>query len=233
MITHRYRSILGDIPAGWDAVPLSKLLHIDSCQAGDWGEDEGEVAIRVVRSTNFTNDGHFDRSEIAQRHFHRSKSGAMNLCAGDILIEKSGGSPVQPVGRVLQLDTDEPALWFSNFIQLLRPNCKTVYPRFLFWTLHELHCSGFIERFQNQTTQMRNLELRDYLCAIIPLPSSEEQISISKLLDSVDDKISHTKEMIGIAGSLRRDCMQGPLNRLKSSLLHHLVLGKVRTNEAE
>ena len=40
MLTHRYRTILGDIPADWDAKPLRSLIaeHF----AGDWGDDEGE-----------------------------------------------------------------------------------------------------------------------------------------------------------------------------------------------
>ena len=52
MLTHRFRTILGDIPADWDAKPLRSLIaeHF----AGDWGDDEGEQAVAVMRSTNFT-----------------------------------------------------------------------------------------------------------------------------------------------------------------------------------
>lgn len=228
MITHRFKTILGDIPPDWDVAPLSKLLDIGACQAGDWGEDEGEVGIGVIRSTNFTNDGHFDTSDIAQRYFSKNKAESFGISINDILIEKSGGSPVQPVGRVLQMETNLSSMWFSNFIHLLRPNPNAVHPRFLFWALHELHCSGIVERLQNQTTQMRNLELRDYLHAKLPLPSPEEQKSICLILDSVDMKIAHTKELIGITGSLRRDSMNGPLNKLKTSLLHHLMRGTFR-----
>jgi type I restriction enzyme S subunit len=228
MIKHRFRTILGDMPREWHSVALSSLLDLKSCTAGDWGDDVGDQSVGVIRSTNFTNDGHFDESDIAKRFFTSDKAKLCKLKAGDILIEKSGGSPVQPVGRVLQIPNDRQLTWFSNFIHLLRPNSEVVRPRYLFWALHELHSSGIIERLQTQTTQMRNLEIRDYLCAKLPLPSLIEQDSISALLDAADEKILHTKELIGITGSLRRDSMQGPLNTLKQSLLHNLILGKFR-----
>lgn len=233
MITHRFKTILGDVPDDWGVAALSTLLDIEACQAGDWGADSGELAVGVIRSTNFTNDGHFDSSDIAQRFFPKEKLESLKLRVNDILIEKSGGSPVQPVGRVLQLERDLDRTWFSNFIQLLRPDPKKINPRFLFWVLHELHCSGIVERLQNQTTQMRNLELRDYFHAKVPIPKPEEQKSISDLLDSVDRKIAHTKELLGIKGSMRRDSMNGPLNMLKTSLLHHLITGKFRTHPCE
>ena len=228
MITHRFKTILGDTPRDWRVAALSTVLDLDSCQAGDWGEDSGEVAVGVIRSTNFTNDGHFDDSDIAQRFFSKTTGESLRLCLNDILVERSGGSPVQPVGRVLQIEQDLDRMWFSNFIHLLRPNAEKIYPRFLFWVLHELHCSGIVERLQNQTTQMRNLELRDYLHAKIPLPEPEEQKAIADLLDAADKKLAHTKELIGIKGSLRRDSMNGPLNKLKTSLLHNLIVGKCR-----
>lgn len=230
MIKHHYKTILGDCPPDWDVVPLSKLLDLPNCQAGDWGDEAGDVAVRVIRSTNFTNDGQIDLSDVAIRYLSKKKADSMTLLRGDILIEKSGGSPVQPVGRVLLIESDMTGYGFSNFIHRLRPNSDLINPGFLRWVLHEMHRSGVVERLQNQTTQMRNLELRDYLCARIPLPIRQEQDAICAILDSIDQAIVHAKEMLGIAGSLRRDNMGGPLNQLKSSLLHHLVLGHARVN---
>jgi type I restriction enzyme S subunit len=230
MIKHRFKTILGNCPPDWDAAPLSALLDLPGCQAGDWGDEIGEVAVRVIRSTNFTNDGQIDLSDVAIRYLPKKKAESMKLLQGDILIEKSGGSPVQPVGRVLLIEEDMAGYGFSNFIHRLRPDHTKINPRFLRWVLHELHRSGVVERLQNQTTQMRNLELRDYFCSRIPLPLPREQNAICTMLDSIDRIIVNAKEMLGITGSLRRDNMGGPLNQLKSSLLNHLVLGHARVH---
>jgi len=228
VIRHRFRTILGDCPLDWEAPPLADLLNIPECQSGDWGDEVGEVSIRILRSTNFTNDGQMDLSDVAIRGLPRQKAESLTLRPGDILLEKSGGSPVQPVGRVLLVEDELPGYGFSNFIHRLRPDESKVNPRYLRWVLHELHRSGVVERLQNQTTQMRNLELRDYYCARIPKPTLNEQEVICGMLDSVNRAILSTKQMLGVTGSLRRDNMGGSLNRLKASLLHHLVLGHAR-----
>ncbi len=46
MLTHRYQTILGDIPADWQAKPLRTLITEQF--AGDWGDDEGEQAVAVM-----------------------------------------------------------------------------------------------------------------------------------------------------------------------------------------
>ena len=94
MLTHRFRTILGDIPADWDAKPLRSLIaeHF----AGDWGDDEGEQAVAVMRSTNFTNDGQLDFSDVATRYFPKDKADQFGLLQGDLLVERSGGGPEQP-----------------------------------------------------------------------------------------------------------------------------------------
>jgi len=228
MIRHPYRTILGDCPDDWAVRPLRELIDLPHCQSGDWGNESGEVAVSVLRSTNFTNDGHIDLSDVAIRFFPVQKADVMKLQKGDILLERSGGSPVQPVGRVLIIDRDMPGYWFSNFIHCLRPNPNHVIPGFLKWVLYELHHSGVVERLQNQTTQMRNLELRDYFLSRMPVPEKCEQRAICGAIDAVDAMIAHSKALIGITGSLRRDNMGGVLNRLKDSLLSNLVLGRVR-----
>ena len=52
MLTHRSRTILGDIPPDWQSKPVRQLI-IEQF-AGDWGDDEGDQAVAVIRSTNFT-----------------------------------------------------------------------------------------------------------------------------------------------------------------------------------
>jgi type I restriction enzyme S subunit len=228
MIRHPYRTILGECPKDWDALPLGNLLITEFSESGDWGDDAGEKDYRVIRSTNFTNDGQMNLGDVAVRYYSHRQSQTFGLARHDILIEKSGGSPDQPVGRVLLVEKDMPEFWISNFISRVRPDPEKIHPPFLRWAMHEFHLSGIVERVQNQTTQMRNLEVRDYLQCRIPIPPRDEQQIICELIDSVDVRIAHAKAMLGITGSLHRDNMDGPLNRLKTSLLHFLVLGAVR-----
>ncbi len=109
MLTHRSRTILGDIPSDWDRELLAKLL-VES-KGGDWGDDEGEASAQVLRSTNFTDRGTLDFDDVAVRYFSTSKAESFQLREDDILLERSGGGPTQPVGRVGFITQDLPGYW--------------------------------------------------------------------------------------------------------------------------
>src|SRR6516225_7188383 len=118
MITHPDRSFLGTIPNSWGAIPLRKCLEEQS--AGDWGDEHGEVMLRVLRSTNFGDSLEADYSDVALRGFSATGAQRFVLRKRDILLERSGGGPGQPVGRVVVLGEDLAGYGFTNFVQLLR-----------------------------------------------------------------------------------------------------------------
>jgi len=228
MLTHRFRTIFGDIPRDWNTFFLKEALNLPLCTAGDWGDDSGQTSLKVVRSTNITNDGHLTLADIAVRYYPARKISELALLKNDILVERSGGGPDQPVGRVVFLRNDLAGYGFGNFIQRLRIKEGFVEPRFLYYCLFELHRVGLVERLQFQTTQMRNLDWRDYSRLILPLPPPAEQCLIADLIDAADDVIQVTKELLGITASLHREQMQGPANRLKTAMLQNLVTGRIR-----
>lgn len=207
MIRHKHDTILGDIPNDWEPQPLRSLLADDL--SGDWGDDEGEVMVDVLRSTNFTDSGNLKLDDIAKRGFTRTKAEKIQVLAHDILLERSGGGPNQPVGRVAMIREEMPATGFANFVQTLRPNSERVNPEFLLWTLHQLNRSGLVEKLQHQTTQMRNLDLRDYLKVRIPVPKNpDEQTRIAEALKAADDHIRAIQKQICKAKRVKKALLQ-------------------------
>ena len=209
MLTHRFRTILGDIPADWDAKPLRSL--ISEHFAGDWGDDEGEQAVAVMRSTNFTNDGQLDFSDVATRYFPKDKAEQFGLRQGDLLVERSGGGPEQPVGRIGFIERDMPGSTVSNFVQVLRPDSQKVDASFLGWALFELQRTGIVERVQQQSTQMRNLNWRDYQRLMLPWPELDEQRRIAAALKLADDAIQKTRTELDAARDLKLSLEAGLL----------------------
>ena len=72
---------------------------------GEWGLEGNR--IKVLRSTNFSNKGVIDLKNLVFRDIPEHKIVSKKLKKGDIIIEKSGGGPNQPVGRVVYFDLDE------------------------------------------------------------------------------------------------------------------------------
>jgi type I restriction enzyme S subunit len=161
---------------------LSNLLekHI----SGEWGSDGDKIP--VIRSTNFTMDGILDLSDVKFRDIEDSKIAKKKLQKGDILIEKSGGSLDQPVGRVVFFDEDGDYL-FSNFTSALRPKSKKVFPKYLNYILLSAYKGNVTSYFQNRTTGIINLQLTRYVNELqIPLPPLPIQQKIATALDKAD-----------------------------------------------
>lgn len=207
MILHKHQTILGEIPIDWKARPLRSLLTDDL--SGDWGDDEGETTLSIIRSTNFTDSGNINLADVARRGFSAPKAARNQVQPNDILVECSGGGPKQPVGRVVMIREPMPETGFTNFVHALRPNPSLVIPELLLWALHQLNKSGFVEKLQHQTTQMRNLDLRDYLKVLLPVPSDPaEQTRIAETLKAVDDHIRALEEQIRKAERVKKALMQ-------------------------
>ena len=162
--------------------------------SGEWG-NEGK-GIKVIRSTNFTNEGILNLDNVIERNIPEKKIESKLLKKGDIIIEKSGGSPNQPVGRVVFFDRDDRYL-FSNFTSVLRPKSKEVYPKYLHYILFATHRIGVTNLFQNKTTGILNLQLNRYIQKIkIPLPPLPIQQKIAQVLDRADVLRQRNRQII-------------------------------------
>jgi type I restriction enzyme S subunit len=142
-------------------MPIGDLLKAQF--AGEWGADPslpGEL-VRVFRGADFVASGLLDRSGGALRSVPRSKLNKVELKPGDILLEKSGGSPDQPVGRVSHFEGADDRAVASNFLQTLRP-AEGVNTKFLFYLLQHEYVRGRVLPFQQQTTGLINFRLKDY-----------------------------------------------------------------------
>ncbi|HQC97327.1 MAG TPA: restriction endonuclease subunit S [Aquabacterium sp.] len=210
MLTLKQATMIGDVPDDWGVKPLKALL--ESNAPGDWGDDGGPHMFSVLRSTNLTNERRLDLSDIALRALKPGKAAQLAPRQGDILLERSGGGPDQPVGRVGYVANDLPGHAFSNFLHLLRPDPAQVSPPFLCWLLYRINRTGRVLRLEQQTTQMRNLNFRDYLTMPLPVPPQSEQMAIARLLDAADSALGQAREAIGRARVARLALMQAAFN---------------------
>ena len=146
--------------------------------------------------SNFTKDCELDHSKPTrniQASVSQYKKRALEY--GDILLEKSGGGPKQPVGRVAFFDIENDLNnTFSNFTARVRINDKSeLYERFLYFYLRFVYVTGETEKYQKNSTNIRNLQTKEYLNIQLPIPPLEEQQEIVTLLDAAFAKIDRAK----------------------------------------
>lgn len=168
--------------------------------AGEWGSEcaENENGTKVLRTTNFTQEGRINYDDVVIRSINQSKVEKKRLHYGDIILEKSGGTEKTPVGRVVFCDEaiEDSVYLCNNFTQAMRVNQSIASPKYVFYYMWNFHCSGKTELLQNKTTGIRNLQVRLYLDLSIPLPPLEIQRHIAAVLDKVSDLIAKRRHQL-------------------------------------
>jgi type I restriction enzyme S subunit len=152
------------------------------------------VKVGVIRNTNFTKEGTLDDSDIAYLDVESKKLEKRRLQFGDIILEKSGGGPKQPVGRVALFNKEDGDFSFSNFTAALRVlDPDDLDFRFVHKFLHWTYVSGVTEGMQSNSTGIRNLDGDAYKAIQITYPSLAEQQRIVGLLDEAFEGLATAK----------------------------------------
>ena len=160
----------------YDSVPLIDIF--DKPQGGEWGADDPSgTGTPVLRTTNFTDDGYVDYTDVATRIINPQKLQKKSLLKGDILIEKSGGSNDKPVGRVVFFEGEDGVYLNNNFTARLHLNSKyELINEYVFFFMFVNYWSDGTKVFEGKTTGIHNLHLTDYLQSTrIPIAPGPEQ----------------------------------------------------------
>ena len=179
---------------------MAKLIEITGkALSGEWGtDDKTGCGIPVLRTTNFTNEGIVNYRNVVTRTITKKKIAEKYLRQGDIIIEKSGGSDKQPVGRVIYFDGPDSTYLFNNFTGLLRVKDRNVwYPRYVFYSLFFNYRRGGTKAFENKTTGLHNLKVDDYVSRCeVRVENIQKQVAICEQLDRIFDIIRARQQQL-------------------------------------
>ena len=109
------------------------------------------------------------------------------------MLERSGGGPGTPVGRIALIDGGGP-VYCNNFCQQLRFDTSHCSPQYAVRALWHRYLRGVTARLEHQTTGIRNLDYSGYLTFPYPLPNLAEQRTIAALMNGIDETIECARE---------------------------------------
>ena len=187
----------------FSAMPTTPVnTYVDDSFPGEWGtEDTVGDGVKVIRTTNFTNSGKLNLTDVVTRSIEDRKIARKQIKKYDTILERSGGTADNPVGRVVLFEEDELFLC-NNFTQILR--FKDIDPRFAFYSLYYFYQTNktAIRSMGSKTTGIQNLNMSKYLEIGIPNASDEEQNEYVAIAEQADkSKFTSLKsqfiEMIG------------------------------------
>lgn len=146
-----------------------------------------------------------DNSRKKYRQIKTDKLNKMDVCSGDILIEKSGGSPDQPVGRVAYITDDiiqnNNNIAYSNFIQKIRIDKTRANVEYVYYYLSTMYRIGITEAMQSQTNGIRNLQMNNYFQQYVLLPNNQKDMAehIQNIYSQAKSLENEAIDILGLA----------------------------------
>ena len=173
-----------NLPKGWAVTTIK-----DMCENinGLWkGKKKPFVNVGVIRNANFTKDFKLDYSKIEYIDVEQRAFNQRHLKNGDLIVEKSGGSDNNPVGRAILYEGKDSVFSFSNFTMALRIKEKEILTsRYLYYFLLAEYRKGSMRLMQTQTTGLHNLILDKYMSMPVLLPPFSEQLRITEKIEDL------------------------------------------------
>lgn len=160
--------------------------HIQDSYPGEWGVDDVDgTGVKVIRTTNFTNTGKLNFTNVVTRKIEEKKVNRKRIQKYDTILERSGGTADNPVGRVVLFEEDDEYLC-NNFTQVLR--FKDIDSRFAFYALYYFYQTNktAIRGMGNKTTGIQNLNMAKYMEIGIPNASDEQQKAFVTIAEQAD-----------------------------------------------
>ena len=217
-------SKLGKIPSSFSVTNMGDVF--EEYIGGGWGNDEVSeefpISASVIRGADFPSVWHYDVSTCPKRFHKKSNYKSRQLHDGDIVMEISGGTSEQPVGRTVLVTQDlidrfeGGRVICASFCKMISLNKEKISPYFFYFWMHYLYDTRIIDRFQLQSTGIINFKFEPFLKkGIVMLPSKDVMLSFDKHI------IPLFKEINQLA--IQND----KLSRQRDLLLPRLMSGKL------
>ena len=193
-------SKLGLLPSSFKVVNMEALF--DYYIGGGWGNDDVSqdypVEANVIRGTDFPDVWKYDISSCPRRYHKISNYKSRQLVDGDIVMEISGGTAEQPVGRAVLVTQNiidrfkDGKVICASFCKLIRLDKTIVSPYFFYYWMQYLYDTRIIDRFQLQSTGIINFKFEAFLRkGLVMLPPMTIMKRFENLIIPIFNEINH------------------------------------------
>lgn len=156
------------IPIGWKNIVIGDM--VSQTISGDWGnkeKEEGLLEVLCIRGADIPNWNNGEVIDTPIRFIKRTNNHKKMLTHGDIIIEASGGSPIQSTGRTVLirdsiLKNVKRPVYCSNFSKIIRPKSDKT-SAYLYYLLKNLYKRGVFFHYEGKTTGIKNLLLQSLM----------------------------------------------------------------------
>lgn len=217
----------GIMPENWRMGTFSEI--IESTLGGDWGKEEptGNYTEQVycIRGADIPEVKAGNKGKMPTRYILPKNYKSKKLVPDDIVIEISGGSPIQSTGRSTVipqslLNRYDMGMVCTNFCRAIKP--IQGYSKFIYYYWQYLYDRKVFFSYENGTTGIKNLDISGFIeTEPVIIPSVEA-------LDKFNELSSVYFQQI-FANGLENE----KLSSLRDTLLPKLMNGEIDVSEVK
>lgn len=197
-----------DLFEEWDTRPFREVVA--KYIGGGWGKEEPDEQhtsrVRIIRGTDMDNVRFGECHTCPVRFVKPTQLASRRLMPGDIVIEVSGGGKEQSTGRTVVISdallaaSDEPLIC-ASFCKMVRLDEDVLASSIGYFYLQHLYDEKLIERFEVQSTGIKNFKFELFLDkAEIAVPPE----AIQERFDRVVGDMLRLVHLLGTQRSLVR-----------------------------
>ena len=206
---------VGEIPVEWELLPVGSIAKLQGGYAFK-SKDYIAEGIQLIRISNlFGKFLNLIKDPVYLPISYKEDCEGYVLNEGDLIICMTGTVGKEDYGHVVKIPRRSKSLLLNQRVGRFILQNQRVDRNFLYWFLSSRLFLDVIYSFGNGTKQA-NLSAKQIESVLIPLPPKEEQVKISRVLDSIDKKVKIEKEKLN------------QLEVIKKGLMQSLLTGKVR-----
>jgi type I restriction enzyme, S subunit len=182
------------IPEGWKVIKMSEWINID--KSGDWGKDnqEGNFTKKVICIRGADINGLNGLTELkAPVRYILEKNSIKILESHDLIVEISGGSPVQSTGRLAFITNAtmkrlQYPLICSNFCKPISIKSKKFLYNFVYYW-NSLYENGIFFDYEGKTSGIKNLLFDSFINSYYTvMPDEKSATQFYSLMEYMQDK---------------------------------------------
>ncbi len=216
-------STLGMIPECFKITKMSEIF--ENYIGGGWGNDDESnqysVPAYVIRGTDFPSITKGKISTCPYRWHKENNYKSRQLKVNDIIIEISGGTAEQPVGRAILIDDNlikrfDNKVICASFCKQVSLKQDKVSPIYFYYWMKFLYDTRMIDRFQLQSTGIINFKFEYFV------RKGDVLLPPKPLMDKFDNIVATIRKDISLLAEQNENLIQQ-----RDLLLPRLMSGKL------
>ena len=204
---------IGEIPEGWEVVPLNNVAHVQTGLAKGKKAINNPIELPYLRVAN-VQDGHLNLAEIKTITVPKASIERYRLQPGDVLLTEGGDLDKLGRGDIWRGQID--LCLHQNHVFAVRTDSKRLLPDFLSAQTGSSYGKRYFISCAKQTTNLASINSSQLKAFPVLLPPIKEQEEIVNSVAAVAEKID--REQASLVNLLR----------LKQGLMQDLLTGHVR-----